>query len=49
MVLESPALSNWDISNSHRCLDLTSGAMGRKADHGIPNPGASTAGFAGRV
>jgi hypothetical protein len=49
MVSEGPALSGWDLSGGHRGLDLPPRAMGRKTNHGIPNPSAGAAGLAGRV
>src|SRR5271170_6871443 len=47
VVPESPALSSWDISRSHRGFDFSPGAMSRKADHGIPNPSTGATGLAG--
>src|SRR5260370_16826738 len=49
MVPENPAFSSWDVSGGRCGLDPSPGAMGGKADHGIPNPGTGTAGLAGRV
>jgi hypothetical protein len=46
---EDPAFSSWDISGGCRGLDPSPGAMSGKANHGIPDPGAGTAGLAGRV
>ena len=49
MFRECPAFSSWDISRGRRGFDLSPSAMGRKADHGIPNAGTGAAALAGRV
>jgi len=46
MIPENPALSRWDVSSGRAAFDLPPSAMGREANHGIPDPGAGTAGLA---
>jgi hypothetical protein len=49
MFPECPAFSSWNISGGQRSFDAPPSTVGWEADHGIPNPGAGAAAFAGRV